>query len=375
MNGSRKITSWFRLTGISLCLLLGMSVAAQAQPGFYFKLDMMPECLDPYDVFFDCNLFRFSRPGEWLEVPQPLESMIAEGPLSSFPSGVVNISIEMIKEPAGEWQSPADPFYANRRLEIELDGQGRLLSAEMKTRDTTELTLFRRNCLYSGNGHLLEDTLEIYRMNSFFGVKRNQPLLKDGKQSVETVRTRLFIYDERGKLIRMDYRINLRSGWLTHQYDNQGRRVKTSAFTSEEKPYCEVSYRYDEQGRLLETDWVNPSGGHREMYHSITRDKAGRVTNIRFPWYPAGWSKDDRLVETPYTWNGQGQLLHVDYRNGMYAGAGAGFGKYGPTMPIDCRYDGTCRLQQIRLEPPQLGSSGGGLPGAAYLLNFSYDAK
>lgn len=339
--------------------------ALLAGPGAGFvKLDLLPEHLDPYDLYFNFTFIRYMRPGEPLEIPRSrFNELYAEG-AGKPPAGIKSVKITIRKKDGGEgertgWFSFFDSFYNGRTISCEYDKKGDLLSALML--DGSGEVCIRASNSYDAEGRLTSETSEVF--DRVFG--------HDGSGSADDRRPRTgktvfrremrHIYSPKGLLTKSIYKGLKNEGWFEHSCDQAGRLTVTKCYLKElERLYYKLEYSYTGSGRLAGVKWYNGSTGDLEMYYEYAYDEKGNCVSIKNPVFPQP-DREDGKLEQKFEYDAQNRLVRGVYYNWFRFDPAAR-----PDSVISCSYGEKGLLSEIEVEPAKMN------PGKKYSIKYSY---
>ena len=334
---------------------------AFAGPGAGFvKLDLLPETLDPFDLYFNFSLIRYMRPGGVMEIPR---SHFIE----TYKSGAANtgklikqLKITMNQKGEHQWFSFFAPFYNGKNITCEYDRSQNLTKATML--DASGEVCIKNTSSFDAAGKLTAETSEVF--DRIFG--------HDGSGSIDDRRSRtgelVFMkiikhsYSSKGLLTRSDYKNKETEGYFEYNYDSSENLIKVSCYAKEyKKPYYIFEYSYDEKGRLSNIKWFNGHKDELEMYYEYIYDEKGNCVKVKCPVYLLPEREDGKL-ENDFKYDNLNRVTDIVYYNWFNSSE-----RKRPDSLIHCSYGENGLLSEIEFEPAQMN------PGEKFIFKYSYE--
>lgn len=334
---------------------------ALAGPGAEFvKLDLLPETMDPFDLYFNFSFLRYMRPGGMLEIPRSHFIETYKSAAADAGKLVKRLKITMNKKGEHKWYSFFAPFYNGKNITCEYDRSQKLTKATMID-ESGEVCIQNINS-FDDAGRLTAETSEVF--DRVFG--------HDGSGSIDDRRPRTgklifkrtvkHSYSPKGLLIRSDFKNLETEGYFEYERDSSENLIKLSCYAKEyKKPYYIFEYCYDEKGRLSKIKWFNGQKDELEMYYEYIYDEKGNCVKIKCPVYLTPEREDGRL-ENDFKYDNLNRVTDVVYYNWFNSPV-----RKRPDSLIRCSYGENGLLSEIEVEPAQMN------PGEKFIFKYSYE--
>ena len=351
-------------------LTAGVLSTAFAGPGNFFKFDLLPEFLDPYDLYFSFWLHRFERPGGSFEIPRSQFLNLYAGKMKLYPKGVRRMEIVFGKTGVGGWETLFDLFYDKKRAVCEFDRSGNLVSAIMHSDDASREINMRSRYSYDAAGRLSAETAEVYPTRAFtsgYGAKFSGVPVEGREPDTNELdfrRIAVYKYSGDGLLKRVDISALRQAGHYEYEYDETGKLVKTTIFESTESgPYFTQKYSYDAGGRLSKSEWTSGYNNKVEMVYEYQYDSAENCVKIMTAVYPImDMTRDRPYLDNTFAYDRAGRVVGARYFNHFKNSYNQ------PDSVSKCVYDARGLLKEVDIESKKFIDRDGG-----YSIKYSYE--